>query len=216
MSNVVFRSRDPAHAVAPCVLLLLPQVPLAAKRITHRSSSTHSRSRPLPSSSTHRQLRDGGTAKVDAARWKEQPGTASSSLTPSTSNFNICSCQVLSHTHPRLRACLPAAAPTLHVTLSDIGTRPHSHPRRPSFPPLRFKTPTDHVLREPVSRPVRHFSLTLHAHPSLSYRIVTSRSQRGVTNDSKPITLFVFHRLQHLHHHHNIHALLSPLAIPRP
>jgi hypothetical protein len=60
-----------------------------------------------------------------------------------------------------------------HVTLSDLRHSFSFTPSQASFPLLRFKTPTDHVPREPDSQPARH-SLRRFT-PILHFRIALLR-----------------------------------------
>jgi hypothetical protein len=162
MSNAVFRSRSlqcsPWHLASSFILLSVDITSLSRRQTDRAVTLEHAL--PIQAAAavfqhthTHRRLRDGGTAKVEAAGWKEQPAHASA-LTFINFDFNLRSCQVhtvLTHSHQRLTACCQQR---LHVTLS--------HPRQlssftrsqaSSFPLRRFKTTTDHV---PASHSIRH------------------------------------------------------------
>ena len=169
--------------MAPCVLPRLPQVfsPANASRINPRARTPDpGRCRRLQHTHTHTHIGSSETAGL--RRWTLHGGKGSlvrqaqaSASTFINFNFNLLrSCQALTHSHPRSSCGLLPTAPTRHVTLSNLRhLYSFTTSQTSSFPLRRFKTPTDHVLREPASHPIRH-SLRRFT-PVLHFRIASLR-----------------------------------------
>jgi hypothetical protein len=187
MSSVVFRSRS----------ILSSQWHLASSPVYLKSShqQTHhaltlEHALPIQAAAavfnththTHTHTHIGSSETAGLRRWTLHGGKGSlvrqaqaSASTFINFNFNLLrSCQALTHSHPRSSCGLLPTAPTRHVTLSNLRhLYSFTTSQTSSFPLRRFKTPTDHVLREPASHPIRH-SLRRFT-PVLHFRIASLR-----------------------------------------